>query len=297
MDSQALLVTILMLLATGRYSEPRPMPKCPTSCGNLTIPYPFGMTSDCSLDVPFLITCNHSYNPPKPFLNSGSTEVLDISLNGQMKVASPVASDCYDDSGSQINNTTSALTLSKFSISSTRNKFTTAVGCDTYALIQGSDGWNKMRAGCVSWCDSIEEVKDGKCSGIGCCQTSIPEGVKDFMVNIKSNGNHSGAHSFNPCGYAFVVETDAFQFSSSDLKNLQSRKSVPVVLDWSVGNLSCQEVQRNSLRFVCPAANSECIDSSSGVGYHCKCLTGFDGNPYLVHGCQGTSSFSCMSVD
>lgn len=245
------------------------------------------MTSDCSLDVPFLITCNNSYNPPKPFLNLGSTEVLDISLNGQMKVASPVASDCYDDSGSQINSTTSALTLSEFSISSTRNKFT-AVGCDTSALIQGSEGWNKMRAGCVSWCDSIEEVRDGKCSGIGCCQTSIPEGVKDFLVSIQSNGNHSGAHSFSPCGYAFVVETDAFEFSSSDLKNLRNRTSVPVVLDWSVGNLSCQEVQ-NLSRFACGAANSECIDSSSGVGYHCKCLTGFQGNPYH-DGCQGTSS-------
>ncbi|KAH6836059.1 hypothetical protein C2S53_012027 [Perilla frutescens var. hirtella] len=285
MISQSILVTIMMLLATGRYSEPMLMPACPTSCGNLTIPYPFGITSGCNLDVSFLITCNHSYNPPKPFLNLGSIEVLDISLDGRMKVASSVASDCYDESGSQINSTTSELTLSEFSISSTRNKFT-AIGCDTYALVQGSEGWKKMSAGCVSWCDSIQRVRQGSCSGIGCCQTSIPDGVKDFLVNIQSFRNHSGVQSFNPCGYAFVVETDAFKFSSSDLKNLHSRKSVPVVLDWSVGNVSCREVQKNVSSFACRATNSECIDSITGVGYLCRCLTGFEGNPYLVDGCH-----------
>ncbi|KAL0326109.1 UNVERIFIED_CONTAM: Wall-associated receptor kinase [Sesamum radiatum] len=274
-----------MLLATEIKSAPSPEPGCATSCGNLTIPYPFGTGNHCSHDYSFLINCNHSYNPPKPFLNLGSIEVLDISLDGSLKVASSVASDCYDKSGAQVSGTVSELTLSKFLISSTQNKFV-AVGCDTYALVEGSDEWKQMSAGCVSWCDSIESVVNRTCSGIGCCQTSIPKGVKDFLVDIRSFRNHTRVKSFNPCGYAFVVEAKAFEFSSSDLEDLQNRKTIPVVLDWTVGNITCQEARKDVSSFACRANHSECIDSSTGLGYRCNCLTGFQGNPYLVDGCE-----------
>ncbi|PIN15477.1 Serine/threonine protein kinase [Handroanthus impetiginosus] len=285
MISQSILVAIILLLATEIKSAILPKADCPTSCGNLTIPFPFGTTSDCYLDDSFLITCNHSYNPPKPFLNLGNTQVLEISLDGLMQVASPVASDCYDDSGAQINGTTPELISSKFPISSTRNKFT-AVGCDTYALIKGSKEWKQMSAGCVSWCDSIDSAVNGTCSGIGCCQTSIPKGVKDYFVDIRSFRNHTRVNNFNRCGYAFVVEAEAFEFSTSDIKDLRNRKSVPVVLDWSVGNLTCEEAWRNRSSYACKALHSECSDLTNGFGYRCNCLTGFQGNPYLIDGCQ-----------
>lgn len=285
MICQAILVTTLMFLATGRFSKTFAMPTCLNSCGDLTIPFPFGTSSDCSLDDSFLISCNHSYNPPRPFLNSGSLMVLNISLDGLIKVASSVASDCYDDSGSQVKSAIAELTSSKFPISSRLNKFT-AIGCDTYALLQGSTESKQMSAGCVSWCDRMDRGVNGTCSGIGCCQSSIPGGVRDFSVVIQSFKNHTMVNSFNPCSYAFVVETESFNFSSSDLRDFQNRKFVPIVLDWSVGYLTCSEARKNSSTFAC-YENSDCIDSSSGVGYHCKCATGFQGNPYNLDGCQG----------
>ncbi|KAK6138419.1 hypothetical protein DH2020_027829 [Rehmannia glutinosa] len=287
MISQAIiLLTVMFLLSTETNSAQIPNPTCPTTCGNLTVHFPFGTSPNCSLDDTFFITCDQSYDPPKPFLNPGTVEILDISLDdGQIRIASSIASDCYDDSGSEVNSTISELTLSKFTISSSRNKFA-AVGCDTYALVEGSNEWNQMSAGCVSWCDNIQNVVNRTCSGIGCCQTSIPKGVKDFLVDIRSFRNHSRVRSFNPCGYAFVVEEEGFEFSSSDLRDLGNRKTVPVVLDWSVGNLTCEEGRRNFPSFACRANHSECSDSSSGVGYNCKCLDGFEGNPYLVGGCQ-----------
>ncbi|PIN24427.1 Serine/threonine protein kinase [Handroanthus impetiginosus] len=275
----------MLLLATVINSQILPIADCPTSCGNLNIPFPFGTTSECSLDHSFLISCNHSYNPPKPFLNLGSNEVLEISLDGLLKVSSPVASNCYDDSGAETNGTISELITSKFLISNTRNKFT-AVGCDTHALVRGSKGWEQMSAGCVSWCNNINSVINGTCSGIGCCQTSIPKGVKDFLVDVRSFRNHTTVKGFNPCGYAFVVEAKAFQFSSADLKSLQNRTTVPVVLDWSIGNVTCEEAQKNFWSYACKAKHSECSDSRNGFGYHCNCSTGYQGNPYLVYGCQ-----------
>ncbi|KAG8378200.1 hypothetical protein BUALT_Bualt08G0113100 [Buddleja alternifolia] len=284
MISQAILVKLtvlgtMMLLITETNSAPIPTAGCRASCGNLTIPFPFGTSSDCNLDDSFLVTCNHSYDPPKPFLNLGSIEVLDISLDGQMKVASSVASDCYDEYGLQINGTTSELTLSKFPISSTRNKFT-AVGCDTYALIEGSEESKHMSAGCVSWCDSIASVVNGTCSGIGCCQTSIPKGIKDFFVGTRSFRNHTRVKSFNPCGYAFVVENEAFEFSTSDLKDLPNRKTVPVVLDWLRVKLS------RLMRIFCLPDIDECYTlepcerncRNLEGSYLCSCPKGFEGD-------------------
>lgn len=281
-----------MLLATETDSLPSSIPGClSTSCGNLTIPFPFVTSAHCGVDDSFLITCDESYNPPKPFL--GSSEVLDTSIDGLMKVRSSVASDCYNHSGSQINGGVLEQTSYQFQfpISSTWNKFT-AIGCDTYAFLEGwSEGSKKTSAGCVSLCHSIDSVVNGTCSGIGCCQASILPGVEDFSVDIRSFRNLSKIRSFNPCGYAFVVEADAFEFSSLDLENMRNRTTVPVVLDWSIGNVTCQVAQRNLSSYVCQALHSECLDASHGRDYRCICVKGFQGNPYLPDGCQGTKNF------
>ena len=82
---------------------------------------------------------------------------------------------------------------------------------------------------------------NGSCSGIGCCQTSIPEGVIDFTVGLGSFSNHSVVLNFNPCGFGFVVEEKAYNFSSLDLTNLLNIETVPVVLDYE----TCPDAQTN----------------------------------------------------
>ncbi|KAJ1404803.1 Serine/threonine-protein kinase, active site [Sesbania bispinosa] len=96
--------------------------------------------------------------------------------------------------------------------------------------------------------------------------------------------NHSTVLDFNPCNYAFTVGEGYYNFSSMDLKKLE-KESVPLVLDWAVGNQRCKEAQYLS-RYACKAKNSVCHDSTNGIGYICKCKDGFMGNPYLHHGCQ-----------
>ncbi|CAA2985838.1 wall-associated receptor kinase 2-like [Olea europaea subsp. europaea] len=82
------------------------------------------------------------------------------------------------------------------------NKFT-IVGCDDLALIAGTEGRN-FTSGCVSLCSEKEDLLDGYCSGIGCCQTSIPKGLQRFSVVLGSLDNHTEVWSFDPCGYAFL---------------------------------------------------------------------------------------------
>jgi hypothetical protein len=52
-------------------------------CGNISIPYPFGIETGCYHADWFNLTCDHSDLPPKLLLGDGTVEVLDISVDTQ----------------------------------------------------------------------------------------------------------------------------------------------------------------------------------------------------------------------
>uniref|UniRef100_J3LWP2 Protein kinase domain-containing protein n=2 Tax=Oryza brachyantha TaxID=4533 RepID=J3LWP2_ORYBR len=60
-------------------------------------------------------------------------------------------------------------------------------------------------------------------------------------------------------------------------------------VQWAVANLTCQEAKQNTSGYACVSINSTClaVNSIDGyIGYRCKCLPGFEGNPYVQNGCQ-----------
>ncbi|POO01973.1 Wall-associated receptor kinase [Trema orientale] len=299
-----LMFWLIILLATKSTSQPTPTTgsSCLNSCGSVSIPYPFGTGPGCYYDESFHVTCNDtstsnsggsSTNSPKLFFPTSNVSILNISLDGgELRVEGPIARNCYNRLGKLTSNgstngivSTSLLTNSEFPISATRNTFVT-VGCDTLAVINGFWGRN-YTAGCISLCNQLDDVVNGSCSGLGCCQMSVPEDVIDFGVAIGSLKNHTEVFDFNPCGYSFVVEQDSYNFSSADLRDFQKRETVPLVLDWSVGNLTCEQAQENVTGYACKASShSYCVNSTNGPGYRCKCSDGFEGNPYLNDGCK-----------
>ncbi|KAG5584902.1 hypothetical protein H5410_045336 [Solanum commersonii] len=231
---------------------------CNESCGNVNIPFPFGMTADCALHNQFLVTCNYFFNPPQPFLGNSRIEIASISLAGQLNVLQFISTDCYR-AGISTNKTKSFITLpSLLTVNDTSNRFI-AVGCDTYAIVQGY--YTKFGAkieypsyitGCMSMCNSIDDAVNGdknSCSGVGCCQTSIPKGA-----------------------------------SNTYLSSLQKAEKLPLVLDWAIGEETCEIAKINSTTYGCKSKNSDCQDNSNG--YRCSCMQGYDGNPYLKDGCQ-----------
>ncbi|KAI3906333.1 hypothetical protein MKW92_016633, partial [Papaver armeniacum] len=294
-----------IILTSSTASLPQSKPSCEAKCGNFTIPYPFGIgpsENGCSLtgdrSLLYNVTCDTSFNPPKPFLWLGTDktsgkhnmiELISISET-ELRVKNIVATICYQYKTGNVtfNESRSYMDLGKtpFSISSTKNKLF-GVGCESLAFLLEPDlfqfGW------CSPRCNKTREnIIEGSCSGKGCCQDSLDKRMKSYEITVSTFRRKSETLSFSPCSNAFIGESDKYTFSVSDLDGLSFRtkgRDVPVVLDWAIGNKSCENAQKDLSTFVCQK-NSKCSNSDKIVGYHCNCNTGFAGNPYLSTGCE-----------
>ncbi|KAK3140242.1 hypothetical protein QOZ80_5AG0398030 [Eleusine coracana subsp. coracana] len=278
------------------------LPGCPDMCGNVTIPYPFGIGAACaatSLNPYFTVTCNTTFQPPRPtisFNSSTTTEALDISLkHGEMRVYGPVSYNCYTSNTTMSDNYTGEYNLegTPFIPSTTRNRFT-GIGCNTLGLIGGYMHSNPelYLAGCYSYCNGINSTMDGApCTGKGCCEATISSNLTDFTALFVMN--ESTVWTFNPCFYAMLVEAGWYSFRRQDLVgrlgfiNERANRGVPVIIDWAIRNGSCpKEGEKVPRDYACVSSNSICVDASNGPGYLCNCSQGYEGNPYLQNGCQ-----------
>ncbi|KAK9167222.1 hypothetical protein Scep_002413 [Stephania cephalantha] len=230
-----------------------------------------------------------------------STPIIDISLSqGQLTLLLWISRECHTINGT-VTDDWFYLWLNlkdDYKVSNTRNKFI-AIGCDTQATLMDSSGKN-FQTGCISYCTDVNSVINGSCTGIGCCETAIPKGVNSLNISFDSYYSHSKSWNFSRCSYAFLADVQWFKFYVSDLLDFPNRveykhffqdrgqnlPATPVVVDWGIGNLTCQEaLQPNQKQYAC-GRNTNCSDSENAPGYHCLCKQGFEGNPYLLDGCK-----------
>ncbi|KAM1561567.1 hypothetical protein ACFX1Z_004679 [Malus domestica] len=285
------VVTILLGIPTPTTAQsllpPQARPGCRDHCGDLPIPYPFGIGDGCYLDHRFNITCDISTQPPTAFLNTTNIKITNIPLyDGELQILQFAASDCYDAQGNSTGPRSPKLRLPPpYTISETKNVFV-AVGCDTYAFFTGYRGEEEYTTGCMSKCDNLGNAIDQRdtCSGVGCCQTKIPSGLKNRTVTLGSFNNYTDAQDSNRCSYAFLVQEGEFNFNSTSFRELNETTKLPAIIDWVIRNESCDIAAKNESTFACKA-NSDCHNRSSG-GYICRCRSGYEGNPYLPGGCQ-----------
>ncbi|XP_042450608.1 wall-associated receptor kinase 2-like [Zingiber officinale] len=310
-----LLSQMLLLLAVA---SAVPDGRCLKKCGDMEIPYPFGIGAviancsgedcflnstetaigaNCSLGGGFNLTCNTMDGGlKKPFYYN--VEVLNISLvMGQVRMLNHISSACYNSTYNNVTYRDWWLDMrdTPYRFSNLRNKFT-AIGCDTLAYIQDYHGNNSYASGCVSMCRDEQSIgTDGSCSGLGCCQTSIPKNLKYYYVSFPTTFNNSGTWRFDNCSYAALLEAEWFHFQTSyittdQLMQMNSNGRVPVVMDWAIGNETCEVVAKRNqtTSYACISNNSVCVNSTNGPGYLCNCSEGYQGNPYLSNGdgCQ-----------
>lgn len=295
--NKAVVGLMIMMFLSAAAAATAPQPDCERRCGNLEIPYPFGMKKGCYLSEDFLITCNKThYNPPQPFVQESNIEVTNISItNGELQILHYRARDCYSQNGTNLQ-TNATLTIVMFTVSSSRNKFT-AIGCDTVAFISGEIDGESYKSGCLALCANstkiLMEHNNGACSGNGCCQVGIPEGLNKLEFEVRSLNNHAEEINSNPCGYAFLIQQNKFKFSPKYIQDFPFRK-VPLVLDWGIPIETCSKADNKTHCFC--GSNSRKISFLSS-NYRCQCLEGFTGNPYLHEGCQGKNLFTHKYLD
>ncbi|KAF8022401.1 hypothetical protein BT93_F0054 [Corymbia citriodora subsp. variegata] len=272
-------LSIPMALALATFTE---KDNCDRTCGNVSVPFPFGLDESCAWSSSLALGCDNKSGSLS--LGEG-VPVYDISVeSGTMTVGIYGALDCYDASGRGLNRSLPyawTKLAGHYTLSDARNKLI-VLGCDTLALI--SDAYNTFGSGCFSYCtEAVNFTAEGACSGVGCCQTSIPKSLRSLNISMASMWNYTSVHSFSSCGSAFVADQESFNVSDYKLPvpdDISVKIESKVVLDWVVQrNLTCEEAQRNRSSYAC-GANSNCSDFEKGNGYRCFCKPGYTGNPY-----------------
>ncbi|MCL7045608.1 hypothetical protein MKW94_026564, partial [Papaver nudicaule] len=276
---------------------------CRERCGNVSIPYPFGMDDPNCYSPGFEINCNDSVSPPvASFISSNGDSsgirkyvVLDLTLD-YVRINVSVPAICDQDNTTS---TTSRLIDPRsgfsepilhgtpFTISNTLNTFT-VLGCNIFGFVIPLNGINFTSSGCASRCDNrfYTDNPINPCdANDGCCKATVPKGLSDFKIQTTSTGDSVLPHvnQQNRCIRPFVVD---HEFQIENLINSKVDSVVPVILDWAVPDFStCKEARGNPNQYAC-GWYTDCVDPANGSGYRCKCAKGYKGNPYLQHGCQ-----------
>lgn len=262
---------------------------CPAKCGDVDIPFPFGVGEQCALPG-FKLNCTTVEGVTKPF--AGNIEVTNISLaNGTATMNTTViSSQCYDpDTGTmKYRNGLLNLTDTPYWISEVDNTVI-VIGCNTLAYMMSST----YVIGCVSKCESGVPLKNDECSGAGCCQANVPKDIQYYNGYFNENYNTTEIwREGSPCSYIAVMEKAAFNFKTSYVNSTvfydtYKDRKVPIVLNWQIVGSYCEDAKKNTSSYACVSSQSACVNSTTHKpGYRCNCSEGYQGNPYLANGCQ-----------
>ncbi|XP_072149609.1 wall-associated receptor kinase 5 [Setaria viridis] len=286
----------IVMQSVVRGASSLPHPGCPDKCGDVDIVYPFGIGPGCAMEEGFELHCNKSQDGHKNVTYFSKLPVVDISLlQGQVRMMSNIASTCHNHS------TTYLLDFhgTPFTVSEKENMFT-VIGANALAFMAGARHFLFMQyvIGCLTQSSPYKNLtaQEGLCTGVGCCQVALSSRLSYHNISFSdanaSDENASGMDGERHCRYAMVVEADKFKFHTAYLNATnfwdEHKGEVPIILNWAVGDKTCDVAKKDTASYACRSSNSYCINSTSHPGYLCNCSEGYRGNPYLSGsgGCQ-----------
>ncbi|KAJ6934384.1 hypothetical protein NC651_009427 [Populus alba x Populus x berolinensis] len=247
-------------------------PNCSDHCGNITIPYPFGIGKYCYMAESYDVECNETSKPPRAFLRSIKMELVNITLGGAI-VKGPVTS--VESLGRQ---EVLPLNLEGTPFTLFYNYFI-AVGCNTRASLWTKNGTTE-HVGCDSICSNGTSIsnmwlENGACCGKDCCQDmSLPPLLQVFNSSFELI---DGKQRSDGRKLAFLADTNWFDSkirSPQDINKLPS--TVPMSLAWILNN----SWTYNKDTMDCDLFLQ--INSTTNMtSRRCSCSEGYEGNPYL----------------
>uniref|UniRef100_A0A452XVB0 EGF-like domain-containing protein n=1 Tax=Aegilops tauschii subsp. strangulata TaxID=200361 RepID=A0A452XVB0_AEGTS len=320
MAAALMLLTSRPLLA-GAVVKPEEaigMPGCDTACGDMKVPYPFGMGSPSCYWPGFNLTCDRTGKTPRLLFGDGSLQVQDIDFANSMLSVTHTGEIKTDangsgwfvggirDDGLYMLSSDSELVLT---------------GCNVRATLK--DGGGATISSCSSLCGAGHEpvtyvpsrLQGGMlCTTIGCCQADIVDQPVEaasklsYGVQLDYFGGNRTTDLERLPARVFVATKGWFKQPSVSDELLQTSRApsqdamaVPVSLWWQVvghgvepdSNATSEVCPENAARSVCRSNDSVC--SKGSKGYSCLCESGYQGNPYVAGGC--TDVDDCKEED
>ncbi|KAI7751109.1 hypothetical protein M8C21_020514, partial [Ambrosia artemisiifolia] len=239
-------------------------------CGNVRIPYPFGISANCSVNQWYIVDCKSS----TPYLRAlNHPQVLGMSLeNETITIRTPKISNCQKIVGNSTETVSFDLGRSPFFFSEDHNKFVFE-GCGTATLmVNGS-----VVTACSTACRGVILRDGNNCFGIGCCQAKISNLLNSYSIHVTGLEEEDGG-----CGSAFLVDEMSYDEGRFNVKN---SSFIPVTLFWTLTDsdqVTCcgdQPPEENTIDMF--NGTSTTVDTR-----RCYMLSSITkGNPYLLDGC------------
>ncbi|KAF3602186.1 hypothetical protein F2Q69_00033107 [Brassica cretica] len=245
---------------------------CPTECGGIQIPYPFGTRNGCYLEKSYAIECRSTATSRTlvPFLSLINKEVVSISLPtaynyydplsyASIRVKIPITSSGCSTGGNESAGPVMNLKGSPFFIHGKNSLL--AVGCNSKvslthiepnmvgcelncsATIEPSSNSIPFfnTAGCSSEALSYANTNDCTetrpeetgCDGNGCCQTSLPNEPRQVIgIRIERNDVNSTTTREDPCRVAFLTDELYTLTNATVPRELFAKGYATVSLGW-----------------------------------------------------------------
>nr|CAB3456453.1 unnamed protein product [Digitaria exilis]CAB3480809.1 unnamed protein product [Digitaria exilis] len=179
------------------------LPGCPTSCGDVSVPYPFA--PGCSL-AGFNLTCDTTHTPPRLLVGNGTLHVTGVSLDDYtVRVLGPAMDfssvlrlkEGWSTIGTWGGTPWGLSYAGPYVLSETHNEFI-LWGCNVFAEVRLASA-GQLITSCGSVCEDPDSNGVSECAlhyngsghcdrcyGVSCCQMPVPIASMSYFVKLTS---------------------------------------------------------------------------------------------------------------